>query len=570
MSIGSHGIRDTTANTSESRPPELLCDRAVRLVRETVDDADADGAVVALSGGVDSATTAAVAVEALGADNVYTLALPTAETRDEDTDDAREWATTLGVDHATAPLAPAVDVFRRHLAPRIAPAGDEYAAGNLAARLRMAAAYFVANATNRLVVGTANRTERLLGYYTKYGDGGVDLLPLGEYDKGEVRTLAAHLGVPEQIREKAPTAGFWDGQTDEADLGATYATLDRVVDALDAGERGVRPPAAVVDRLDADPATVAEQAARMHRTAHKRTRPSAPPRPLRVLDGGDGLVTGGERVGHVADDLTSFVRERVETAGARRVVVRLSGDVGSSVVAALAADALGPERVYGLHLPCHKTSRLDRPDPAVIADDLGIEFDRVNVRPLVVEMESALPHEVTERAGVRELANLVSRVRMACAYYVANTETDLVLGTTDRTDLQLGRVTKFGDEAVDLRPLGGLYRTEVAALGRHLDLPDSVVEQSADVGATVGAEPDAEMDIERSAATVDGVLEGLVDRDIGITRTAAAQGVDPVVVRRCAQAHVRSQHKRSTPPTTADRPDPGPFHELELKFETGE
>ncbi|MFC7138112.1 NAD(+) synthase [Halobaculum litoreum] len=156
----------------------------------------------------------------------------------------------------------------------------------------MAACYFVANADDRLVVGTSNRTERLLGYFTKHGDGGADVFPLGEYDKGEVRALAAHLGVPEPIREKRPTAGFWDGQTDEADLGAPYETLDEVVAALADGAVGVRAPDTVAETVDADPDTVVTQAARIRRTGHKRERPPAPGRPEADIDATADTASG--------------------------------------------------------------------------------------------------------------------------------------------------------------------------------------------------------------------------------------------------------------------------------------
>ncbi|MFC7068592.1 NAD+ synthase [Halobaculum lipolyticum] len=564
MAIGRHDAAEAPRRVDRRLPPEELFERSVRLVRDTVDGAEADGAVVALSGGVDSATTAALAVEALGAGNVFALLMPTADTPEGDTVDAREWARTLGIDHATVALDPAMEVFKRHVAPRIAPAGDEYAAGNLAARLRMACAYFVANTTDRLVVGTANRTERMLGYFTKYGDGGVDLLPLGEYDKGEVRSLAAHLGVPERIRAKPPSAGFWRGQTDEADLGATYPTLDRVVAAL-VDDAGGRVTAATTERLGTDAGTVAEQAARLARTGHKRERPPTPPRPLPGADDPVALATAGDRLATAHDDVTRFVGDYVDGAGAEGVVVPLSGGLDSSVAAALAVEALGPDRVYAVHLPCHKAVDIDTPDPESVAADLGIEFDRVNVRPLVTELESQLPHEITKRAGVRELANLVARVRMASAYYVANTATDLVVGTTDRSDLLLGDVTKYGDGAGDLLPLGGLYRSEVAALGRRLGLADGVVDQPATVEFAAGRL--AETEHGASYDTIDRVLDRLVDRDIGIARTAAELELEPALVRRFAGAHVDSKHKRSLPPTTEEAAGPGPFHELELKFE---
>jgi NAD+ synthase len=125
-------------------------------------------------------------------------------------------------------LAPAYDALLSALG---SPARDEerlrLARANLKPRLRMAALYYHANALNYLVVGTGNRSELELGYFTKYGDGGVDLLPLGGLVKGQVRELARFLGVPEPIVTRPPTAGLWEGQTDEGELGLTYEQIDR-------------------------------------------------------------------------------------------------------------------------------------------------------------------------------------------------------------------------------------------------------------------------------------------------------------------------------------------------------
>ncbi len=105
----------------------------------------------------------------------------------------------------------------------------QLALANVKPRLRMTSLYFLANRYNGLVVGTGNKTELAIGYFTKYGDGGVDVLPLGDLDKTAVRGLARTLGVPEPVITKAPSAGLWEGQTDEAEIGVTYEELDRVL-----------------------------------------------------------------------------------------------------------------------------------------------------------------------------------------------------------------------------------------------------------------------------------------------------------------------------------------------------
>jgi NAD+ synthase len=120
---------------------------------------------------------------------------------------------------------------------------------NMKPRLRMASLYFIANSVNYLVAGTGNRSEITLGYYTKYGDGGVDVLPIGGLFKSEVRQLAGELGVPDRIITKPPTAGLWMGQTDEAEMGFTYDMLERY---LSGGASAVPPDvAARIDKLQA-------------------------------------------------------------------------------------------------------------------------------------------------------------------------------------------------------------------------------------------------------------------------------------------------------------------------------
>ena len=116
---------------------------------------------------------------------------------------------------------------------------------NVKPRLRMAALYFIANSLNYLVTGTGNRSELTLGYFTKYGDGGVDLLPIGGLLKSEVRALGRELGVPDHVIDKPPTAGLWMGQTDEAEMGFTYDTLEAY---LKKGSSAV--PGAVAGRID--------------------------------------------------------------------------------------------------------------------------------------------------------------------------------------------------------------------------------------------------------------------------------------------------------------------------------
>ena len=188
-----------------------------------------DGVVVGLSGGIDSALVARLAADALGPAHVLGVLLPDAPFPAALERETVDYAAALGIECRTIRIAPIEAAFRA-ATPEI---DDRVALGNTKARVRMVLLYALARARRRLVAGTGNKSELLLGYFTKHGDGGVDLLPIGDLYKTEVRALAAELGLPEAIRSRPPTAGLWDGQTDEGELGASYDTLDRILHGLE-------------------------------------------------------------------------------------------------------------------------------------------------------------------------------------------------------------------------------------------------------------------------------------------------------------------------------------------------
>jgi NAD+ synthase len=168
-------------------------------------------------------------------------------------------------------IDPVVDVL---LGGYPAAADDREAVGNARARTRAVFNYLVANHENGLVLGTGNRTEALVGYFTKYGDGAVDCHPIGNLYKGQVRQLARHLGVAEDIVTKTPTAGLWEGQTDEGELGMGYDTLDAILALAVDGEM---PPNAVARLVGVDEAEVERVRAMCERSEHKRRTPPSPP-----------------------------------------------------------------------------------------------------------------------------------------------------------------------------------------------------------------------------------------------------------------------------------------------------
>lgn len=202
----------------------------VQWLSDRKEEAGMRGLLVGVSGGIDSAVVAALIKQAAG-DNALGLILP-CHSSSEDLEDARLVCRSIGLPNQEFDLSPAHEkIFPEiilHL-PGNPPIGNDnrrIADANLRARLRMGALYTAANALGCLVVGTDNAAEVYTGYFTKYGDGGVDILPLSQFTKSEVRTLGTMLGVPEKIIKKAPTAGLWSGQTDEAEMGVTYQQID--------------------------------------------------------------------------------------------------------------------------------------------------------------------------------------------------------------------------------------------------------------------------------------------------------------------------------------------------------
>ena len=199
-----------------------VVERIKEFIREKVGEAGVGGVVVGVSGGIDSATVAYLAAEALGRGRVLGLIMPYYENRD--LDDARLVCESLGIDYNVVNIKPIVNEFERAVGGL-----DTKSRGNVMSRTRMVLLYAHANARNYLVLGTGNRSEFLTGYFTKWGDGASDYAPLINLYKTEVWEVARLLGVPERIIEKKPSAGLWEGQTDEDELGISYRLLDEIL-----------------------------------------------------------------------------------------------------------------------------------------------------------------------------------------------------------------------------------------------------------------------------------------------------------------------------------------------------
>jgi len=194
-----------------------------KFIQTRVKEARVKGVVIGLSGGVDSATTLALAVSALGCDNVKGLILPFVET--ESVSLALDHAKSLKIKTLKVNISKVIRTFKDSI-PSFSSQSSE---GNLHSRVRMIFLYGEAFNSKSLVMGTSNKSELLVGYYTKWGDGASDLLPIGDLYKSQVYHLAEFLNVPKKILERKPTAELWDGQTDEDELGIDYPTLDQIL-----------------------------------------------------------------------------------------------------------------------------------------------------------------------------------------------------------------------------------------------------------------------------------------------------------------------------------------------------
>ncbi|QCW04586.1 NAD+ synthase [Natrinema pallidum] len=241
-----------------------------QFVRDRVDAAGADGVVLGLSGGIDSTLVGHLAVEALGADAVHGLVLPATVSSEGNMSDAERVAQDLEITSDVIEIEPIVDSL---LSAYPEAEGDHEAVGNARARVRAVFNYLVANHEQRLVLGTGNRSEAAVGYFTKYGDGAVDCHPIGNLYKAQVRQLARHVGVPEDLAAKTATAELWADQTDEDELGISYDTLDSILVTHVDGPLSI---AATGRLLEVDEATVERVRGMYDRSEHKRTVPPAP------------------------------------------------------------------------------------------------------------------------------------------------------------------------------------------------------------------------------------------------------------------------------------------------------
>lgn len=204
----------------------------VRFIREELGKCGCGRGLLGLSGGLDSAVCAALAAKALGPANVLGLIMPYGKAFSEDIRDATSLARRLGIRHKKIDIAPQIDLyFAAH------PTRNCVQKGNKMARERMSVLYDYSVREGAFILGTSNKTELLIGYGTIHGDLACAVNPMGDLYKTQVRQLAAHLRLPAAIRDKAPTAGLWPGQTDEGEIGLSYEELDDILYRLVEGRK---------------------------------------------------------------------------------------------------------------------------------------------------------------------------------------------------------------------------------------------------------------------------------------------------------------------------------------------
>ncbi len=283
---------ETTAEMTKSPPEFSPVDEQARIsefVRELVRRAKADGVVVGISGGIDSAVVTALCAKALGKDRVLGLLLPSATTPDKDMEDARRLAAKLGIRTKEVNVSKIVGA----LVDSVRFRGTRIENANVQARARMMVLYFFANSENLLVAGTGDRSEIEIGFFTKYGDGGVDFLPIGHLYKTQVRDLAISLGFPRSITTKQSSPNLWPGHKATDEIPVDYDKLDLVLHNLLDGNS---PRRLVAEKAGVEISTVDEVLQRRRITAHKRSLPPTLPDWEKTSRyGGSATISDNER-----------------------------------------------------------------------------------------------------------------------------------------------------------------------------------------------------------------------------------------------------------------------------------
>ncbi|MBU7013218.1 MAG: NAD+ synthase [Theionarchaea archaeon] len=252
---------------------ELLKEHLIDFISGEVAKSPFDKVVIGISGGIDSAVVAYLAAEALGKRNVIGILMPYRTMSEENKEDASAVIDDLGIPYVEVDISPMVDAFKV-----LVDDTDKRRLGSKMVRERMSILYYYADRYKAAVLGTSNKSEDLLGYFTNHGDSAWDINPISGLFKTQVIMLGLELGVPERIVEKKSTADFWVGQTDEEEFGFTYFEADTILHQIEKGYSAED----LVD-IGLDEQVVRKVLERVDKTAHKRVPPSIPQLPREVL-----------------------------------------------------------------------------------------------------------------------------------------------------------------------------------------------------------------------------------------------------------------------------------------------
>ena len=233
-------------------------------IKDVVKSKGCKGMVVGASGGLDSAVTTKLCADAIGGENVLNIFMPSVVTPPADYILTNELSRMWGTDYKVIDVQPAISTFTGMLFSNIEASLEK---GNISARCRMTVLYNRSKKLDYLVAGTMNRSEYMMGYFTKFGDGASDLFPIVDLYKTQVRQVAEMIDVPKEVINKVPTAGLWEGQTDEGEMGITYRDLDLVLDGIAFG----LPDCEIAKNVTADVSKVSEIRARVAEMEHKRS-----------------------------------------------------------------------------------------------------------------------------------------------------------------------------------------------------------------------------------------------------------------------------------------------------------
>ena len=243
---------------------DLIEKKISSFIAESVLEYNLNGLVIGLSGGIDSSVVLELACKTLPRHNILGLIMPCdGITPKNDSDDALEMAKDKGIDYRVININSIHEIFMKNLI------SDKIASGNLNARIRMSLLYYHANLMDRLVIGTGDKSEIRLGYYTKYGDGGIDLLPIGDLYKLQIRKLAAHLKIKSEIINKKSSPQLWKNHSAEDEIGISYELIDSVLICMDESMNDEE----ISNKLNIEKKIVARISQMEDKSNHKRILP---------------------------------------------------------------------------------------------------------------------------------------------------------------------------------------------------------------------------------------------------------------------------------------------------------